>query len=157
MNCECYLRRGVVYIPTLGMMDKGFYLAIEPVAVAPLSNTDAVRRAFADTIERGNPKVSIPKRTEYPPPVILKYAGVKSWSTFARDAWTWGIEEQDGMFKIVYYRKDPPNGWTEDRENIETFPPGTAADASSIAWSRSCKRQLERSRRISSAPRLVPF
>jgi hypothetical protein len=128
MDSHCYLRKGIVYIPTMGMMDKGLYRHIEPVAVVPLSNTDALRRAFAETIARGNPKVPIPKRSEYPLPVLLKYAGLKSWRSFARNTSTWAIDERNGIFKIIGYQSDPPNGWTEDKDNVETFPSGTTAE-----------------------------
>lgn len=124
MYLQCYLRKGVVYIPTSGMIEQGFYRGIEPVAVIPLSSTDALRRAFAETIARGNPKVPSLKRSEHPPPVLPKYAGVKSWNTFARDAMVWAIDERNGIFKIVAYRKDPPGGWREDKDKHETFPSG---------------------------------
>jgi hypothetical protein len=107
------------------MIDKGFFLDVEPVAVVPLSNTAAVHQAFAETIARGNPKVPIPKPPEYPPPVVLKYAGVKSWATFARKTSTWAVYNDDDAFRIRGYVKDPTGGWAPD-DKIETFPLGTA-------------------------------
>jgi hypothetical protein len=128
MHSTCYLRRGIVYIPTLGMMDKGFYRDMEPVAMATLSNSDAVSRALTEAFSRGNPQVPIPKQPDTSPSVLLKYAGTKTWRAFARDASTWGIDERDGIYKIIGYRKDPPNGWTHDKSLDETFPAGTSAD-----------------------------
>lgn len=126
MDSHCYVRNGIVYIPTQGMMDKGFYLDVEPVTVVPLSNTEALHRAFAETILRGNPKVPIPRPPNYPPPIVLKYAGVKSWRSFARGTSTWSINERDGVFRIEGYRKDG-GGWVPDQNAIESFPPGTSA------------------------------
>jgi len=88
MHCHCYLRNGIVYIPTQGEIHKGLYLDVEPVAVVPLSDRAALHRAFAETIARGNPNVPLPKQSEIPPPLLPKYAGVKAWSTFARNAST---------------------------------------------------------------------
>jgi hypothetical protein len=127
MDCRCYLRKSIVYIPTQGMMDKGLYRNVEPVAVVPLSNTEALRAAFSVAIARGNPRVALPKQSEIPPPILPKYAGVKSWSIFARDASTWAIDERSGKFKIIKYRKDSRLGWAEDRDNVEEFPAGTTA------------------------------
>jgi hypothetical protein len=127
MDSHCYVRNGIVYIPTQGMMDKGFYLDVEPVAVVPLSETKALHHAFAETIVRGNPKVPIPRPPNYPPPVILKYAGVKSWRSFARGTSTWSLGERDGVFRIHGYRKDG-GGWVPDQTTRETFPLGTTAD-----------------------------
>ncbi len=128
MLCHFYLRRGIVYLPTFGKVDKGFYRGIEPVAVVPLSNTDALRQALRDTIARGNPPVPHLPRAQWPPPVTLKYAGVKTWSAFARDASYWGIEEDGGVFRIIVHKKIDKGGWEEDKENSETFPPGSTAD-----------------------------
>jgi hypothetical protein len=127
MECSCYLRNSVVYIPTQGMMDVGLYREVEPVAAVPVADTSALHRAFADTIMRGNPKVPILRGHEIPPAVVLKYACVKSWNTFARTTSTWTIGERDGVFHIQGYRKDGA-GWVPDQATKETFPPGTTAD-----------------------------
>jgi hypothetical protein len=67
-------------------MDEGFYRGVEPVAVVSASNTGELRQALRATIARGNPAVPILRRSEIPLPVLLKYAGVKSWSAFERHA-----------------------------------------------------------------------
>lgn len=128
MHCHCFLRKRVVYIPTQGMISKGLYLDIEPVSVVPLSNTDALRAAFADTIARGNPLTPRPQPPQALPPLLPKYAGVKTWRAFARDASTWSIDERERTYKIIGYRKDPPNGWTHDRSQDEIFRLGTSAN-----------------------------
>lgn len=110
------------------MMSLGFYRMIEPVAVLPVSDSDALHRAFATVIARGNPKVPMLSRDEDSPPILPKYAGVKNWKAFVHDASTWGIRERNGIFRIIGYAKDPPNGWVEDRENVETFSLGTSGD-----------------------------
>jgi hypothetical protein len=127
MYLHCYLRRGLVYIPTSGMIERGFYRDVEPVAVLAVSNTDALCRAFAAAFALGNPKVPAIKRPEHPPPILLKYAGLKSWNTFARDTSVWSIDEREGVFCIEPFRKDPPGGWTKEDGKDETFPPGTPA------------------------------
>jgi hypothetical protein len=73
MNCHISLRNGVVYMPTMGKMGKGFYrhqLAQRHVAVP-------------------QPR----RRDDWPPPVVLKYAGVKSWPAFERGRQVWNLEE----------------------------------------------------------------
>jgi hypothetical protein len=54
MNCHLYLRKGTVYLPTMGKMDKGFYRGVEPVAVVSTSDTEGIRQALQATITRGN-------------------------------------------------------------------------------------------------------
>ncbi len=129
MYYQVYLRNGTVYVPTTGMMDKGFYRGIEPVAVISASNTEDLRRALAATIARGNPIVPMLQRREWPPPVVLKYAGVKSWSAFERGMTLWGIEENNQTFEIIGKRKKPDGATVDDPEQTITFPPGTPADS----------------------------
>ncbi len=99
MDCACYLREGKVYIPTLGKMDQGFYREIEPVTVVDVSDTDALHAAFSETIARGTPKVPRLFRSATPP-IVPKYAGVRSWKAFASDASTWGINERGEFFEL---------------------------------------------------------
>jgi len=128
MLCRFYLRRSVVYIPTYGMIEKGFYRAVEPVTVVSVSNTEALRRAFQDAITRGNPRVPKLPRGQWPPPITLKHAGLKTWGEFNRGASYWGIEEEGGIFRVVAHRQHTRQGWKEDPERSETFPSGSSAD-----------------------------
>ncbi len=128
MYCHLYLRNGVVYVPTMGKMDKGFYRGVEPVAVVSVSNSEALHQALAATIARGNPDVPKLRRREWPPPVLLKYAGVKSWSAFERGMLLWSVTEKDGTFQIAGQRKQPDGMWRGDPEQTITFPPGSTAD-----------------------------
>jgi hypothetical protein len=112
----------------MGKMDEGFYRGVEPVTVASLSDTDEVRQALQTTIARGNPTVPVLRRREIPPPVLLKYAGVKSWSAFARGMQFWKISEDDGVFEILVEVKQPEGFWKSDPKKTITFPAGTSAD-----------------------------
>ena len=122
------LRDGVVYLPTMGKMDKGFYRGIEPVAVVPAINSDALRTALLDTIARGNPVVPMLKRREWPPPIVLKYAGVKGWSAFERGMMLWGIEERGGVWQIIGKRKKTDGAMVDDPDRIIAFPTGASVE-----------------------------
>ncbi|MFZ3361033.1 MAG: hypothetical protein WCA56_05410 [Xanthobacteraceae bacterium] len=124
-----YLRRGVLFLPTTGRVEKGHYRNAEPVAVVPISNTEGAREALRATVARGNPPTPHYQPGNYPPSPILKYAGVKSWSIFARDAKTWSIHEENEIYQIVGYRKHAKGYWVEDSDQKIDFPPGTTVDA----------------------------
>jgi hypothetical protein len=126
MRCHLYLRKGKVFIPTFGRVPGGPYRDIEPVAVVDVSNADDLRRAFRETIARGNPPIG-PYPRPNPPPVVVKYAGVKSWGAFARGALPWSIEEENGIFQIIGRRRTL-DGWVEDPEQTVKFPVGTTLD-----------------------------
>lgn len=128
MKCNIYLRNGIAYIPTMGKMDKGFYRAVEPVAVVAVSNTEPLRQALEAAITRGNPPVPMLKRSEWSPPILLKHAGVKSWSVFERGMQLWDLNEKDGIYQIAGNTKQPNGMWKEDPEQITTFPPHASPD-----------------------------
>jgi hypothetical protein len=128
MYSHLYLRNYTVYVPTMGKMGEGFYRGVEPVAVVSASNTEALHQALAATIARGNPDVPKLLRREWPPPVLLKYAGVKSWSAFERGMLLWNIVERDGTYQISGHTKQP-NGMSKvDPEQTIKFKPGTSVD-----------------------------
>jgi hypothetical protein len=127
---SCYLRDGVVYVPTLARREREpVYTDIEPVGVVPVANTEAVRRTLLDTIARKNPTIPAPDRkARDAPSIILKYAGVRSWSAFYRNASTWSIGEDDGVYKIIGYCKHSKGYWQQDLEQQIQFPVGTTVD-----------------------------
>jgi hypothetical protein len=128
MQYQLYLRKGKVFIPTFGRVDKGLYRDIEPVVVVDVSDTGALRQALRETIARGNPPTPYyPRGGPYPQPVVVKYAGVKSWGAFARGASPWNIKEKDGIHQIVGHWKGS-SGWVEDPEQTIKFPAGTTLD-----------------------------
>jgi hypothetical protein len=127
MLFQSYLRHSVVYVPTTAKRGTSVYTAIEPVAVVPVTNTKGLRRAFLDTIARKNIAVT-PPTGKWPAPLLLKYAGVKSWSAFARDASTWNIEENEDIYQIVGHRLHPKGYWVEDPNKKIEFPPGATVD-----------------------------
>jgi hypothetical protein len=126
----CYLRNDVVYVPTMGRRkSEPVYSTIEPVSVVPLSNPEGVQRALLETIARRNVVIPDPdQKALRQPPLILRYAGVKSWSTFFRGASMWGIREGDGAYAVLFYRKDPKGYYQQDLAQEIKFPLGTAVD-----------------------------
>jgi len=128
VHCHVYLRKGTVYLPTMGEVEKGFYRGVEPVALVSVTNTESLRQTLLATIAHGNPTVPRLRRSEYPPPVLLKYAGVKTRSAFDRDTSLWTISEAGGHFVIIHYKKRPTGESVQDQNDKIEFPPGSSAD-----------------------------
>jgi hypothetical protein len=118
MHFDCYLRQGV-FLPTVGQVNKIVYFLVNPVAVVPVSNTDALRTALQETIKRGNPTVKYDRSA---PPILCKYAGVKSWSTFARNASLWVMDDTGGVLRIEPNTRDSSGAFTPDKTAVETLP-----------------------------------
>lgn len=130
MYCDIYLRRNTVYVPTMGQMGKGFYRGVEPVAVVSVIDTPALRQALKAAVVRGNPAVSQPqRRQDWPPPVLLKYANVNSWSVFERGLLFWTLTNESETFQISGQRKQPDGMWNDDPKQMITFPPDASADS----------------------------
>jgi hypothetical protein len=128
MFFHLYLRNGIAIVPTLGrVLPGGPYRDMEPVTVAPFSNPEALRRALRDAISRGNPPAPRYPPGGHPQPVVVKYAGVKSWSAFARGTLPWGISEREGNYQIVGYCRHP-DGWREDPKQKVDLPAGSTVD-----------------------------
>jgi hypothetical protein len=127
---SCYLRKSIVYIPHLVKEVHGAYAKVGPVAVVPVSDTEALRRAFHATISHGVPVVPPPSPTDRDELdlVVPKSAGLKSFPAFARGASPWGIVQKDGLYEIRGSRKGPVRGWVDDPEQKIVLPPGSSLD-----------------------------
>jgi hypothetical protein len=128
MLFHSYLRLEIVYIPTVVKVQTGAYMDVEPVAVVSVANTEGLRRAFFEAIGRKNAIVPNPPKGSWPPPVLLKYAGLKTWSAFARNACQWSIEADNGLYQIVGYREHPDGYWVQDSNQKTEFSPRTPVD-----------------------------
>jgi|SRR5579863_5869903 len=128
MVFHVYLKKGVAYVPVVARVTAGYYMDQEPVAVVPVSNSQALRQALKDAISRGNPTIPTPARANFPAPVLLKYAGVKYWSDFARGTESWRIEQSDGSFKIVGGKESGRGGWVDDPEQTLALPAEATLD-----------------------------
>jgi hypothetical protein len=126
MLYQCYLRKRIVYVPTVGKRG-GAYTDIDPAAVVPVADTEGLRRAFLSAIAKKNVPVPLQKGKR-PPPVILKYAGVRTWSAFANGTLVWNIDEEEDLYQIVGHRVHPDGYWVRDEEQKIRFPPGTSVD-----------------------------
>lgn len=127
MLYKCYLRNSIVYVPSIGKRG-GAYVVIEPVAAVPVSNTDDLHHAFAETIARGNAALPLLKGKRSPP-LMLKYTGVGSWPAFVRSTLNWNIQEIGGRYQIVGHLSRPNGSWVEDLDHKIVFPSGTTLDA----------------------------
>jgi hypothetical protein len=126
MLFHSYLRNAIVYVPTVVKLQTGAYMDVDPVAVVPVAITDGLRHALLDAIARENAIVPPPPKDDWPPPVLLEYAGVKTWSAFARGASQWSIKV--GKYQIVGYRTHRDGYWVEDSDQKTDFPPGATVD-----------------------------
>jgi len=124
MAWQIYLRKGIVYVPTVAQTEAGFYLGVEPVDVVPVANTEALQRAILRAIKTGNPKIATPTRANFPEPVLLRYANVKSWPVFEKNALFWNVAEKNGLYEIYRGRKRADRGWDDDPAQIQRIQPG---------------------------------
>ena len=95
---------------------------MEPVFVALLADAARCSDVIAQTLERGNPSIPTPNWKTAPPPVVLRHAGLRSWSAFLRKAQGWVVKKQPGSYLAAPLRKVHLGGLQEDREHGETIP-----------------------------------
>ncbi len=128
MLYKCYLKKGIVYLPTVVKQGTALYMNTEPVTVARLEDTEGLRRAIRETISKENKFVAPSVEDARKPSVLLKYTGDKNWSAFKRGASSWSIYEKNGNYQIEGYRTHRKGYWEEDPEQTIKFPPGTSID-----------------------------
>ena len=119
MHCHLYLRKGTVFIPTSGIVHKGLHRDIEPVAVVPASNADAIRQALHATIARGNPPTPHYPRGSYPQPVVVKYARRKKLGSF-RTRRVAALEHQRREWGLSNCRSSETSRWVGTGSRAET-------------------------------------
>jgi hypothetical protein len=124
---KVYLRDGIVIIPTTA--NAGYYMDIDPVTVVPVSDQSGIISALKSTIGKGNPQMRPYLRSEFPPPVVLRPAGVKTWSAFEKKALGWIITLRDGIFEVCPQMKNPKGrGWVDDLAKVERLPSSSSID-----------------------------
>lgn len=128
MLYNCYLRKGVVYVPTVGKMETGGYREIAPVTVVPVSRDIELKSALQEAFSKDNTIVPGLARAGFPEPVLPKYAGVKSYAAFARGTSVWNVIEDKGVYQIIGQRKMLPRGWEDDPDQTVTLPAGSTVD-----------------------------
>jgi hypothetical protein len=128
MHIGCYLRKGLVFLPTNGKHPSGFYIHMEPVAVVPVSETDALREAMKAGMRRGHP--ALPGGKYADKAVLPTLAGVQSHSAFDRACTgVWNLAEWGNGYVIQTYKPASKHqGWTIDPRHKIFIQPGTDID-----------------------------
>jgi hypothetical protein len=135
VSWNLYIAGEKLIVPTSAKAEAGFGIEVEPVFVALLADAACCSDAIAQTLERGNPSVPTPNWKTAPSPVVLRHAGVKSWSAFLRKARGWVVKKQPGSFLVAPLRKVHLGGraWLqEDREHGETITDHGGVSAVSV-------------------------
>lgn len=126
MLYHCYLKKGIVYLPTIVNQGIGRYLDVEPMTVVPVADTDRLRRAMRDTIPEENRFVPPSIEDARRPPAVLKYSGDKSGGAFTRGTSSWSIYGEHGVYQIKGYQRIHGEGsFAPDDEQTIKFPLGT--------------------------------
>ena len=128
MVWSCYLRKGIVYLPAVAKVKTGGYIAIDPVFVISVEDAVGFSTGLKEVIARGNPVIPEAPHGDYPDPVLLKYAGVKTWEAFVKGAFAWTINDLSAQYKIVGKRKARPRGWEDDPDQTLILPIGATVD-----------------------------
>jgi hypothetical protein len=126
--CNVLVRDGVAYIPTSA---KSGYLQkhIEPVEVASVSDTNGFCKALKDTVNRGNPSVTVPSLpANVSDWVVLKHAKVKSLRAFQQNAQEWHFTRIDETWQFEQWQKVRGGGWIPAPGTLVKLPAGIELD-----------------------------
>lgn len=142
-NWIIYIRDGFVYIATPALTDAGFYISVDPVAVVKVSDEKEMKQALKEALVRESPKIPTPTRDSYPEPVVLKYAGVKSWSSFHKTASCWVISKRSGFYEIEGSIRDSRGkGWEGDPDKKTLVPEEKGLDEVARVFIEQVKAEM---------------
>jgi hypothetical protein len=142
-----YIAAGKLIVPTSAKAEAGFGIEVEPVVVASLSDS-----AGSSDAKQGNPSVPTPDGKTRLPPVVLRHAGVKSWSAFVSKAKGWAVKKAPGSYLVVPLKKvrlEGRVGLQEDRESAVAVTDHGDVSAVSVKIFQVISRSLLSERQIS--------
>lgn len=108
-----YVRKDTAFVPDVARTEAGFFLDVEPVRVAKLSDLQSLASAIEQAMIAGNPQVPTPTRAAFPKPVILKPAGVKNWNAFIERGACFTIFRGEGKLEITETARNDDGEWVD--------------------------------------------
>jgi hypothetical protein len=117
MQLTLYVLGNKVIVPTVSRTQAGYNLETEPVASLDLADP-ALPEVLQHVLERGNPIIPTPSRANFPKPVVLSYAGAKSWSEFTEIADRWELTEHNGTYTLARGTRDSDANYWGGKEKL---------------------------------------
>jgi hypothetical protein len=132
MRLGLYVIKDRIIIPTLAETPAGFR-EIEPVVSFTVTDPE-LSLALEAAVRRGNPLGDAPSRLNFPEPVVLKYAGVKSWGAFVAIAEHWDLVADNGTYTLSRSTRDSKGNYWGGKEKllIPSDATGTLPDTKAI-------------------------
>ena len=129
----CNERTGAVLIPCAAKTEAGFWLSVEPVEVAHTDDETSILSGVRKIAAQGVRSVPTPARDAFPKPIMLKYAGSKTWSAFQKIHVLINLERNsNGQFSIQPCRKAEDRSYVPDLAALKVLPiEATLDDAAS--------------------------
>jgi len=122
-------KTGAILIPHRVKTEDGFWLSVEPVETAHANDTISVVNAVRTIAGLGVRIVPTPARDAFPKPILLKYAGSKSWSAFHRTHELIALEENaNGQLTIVPWQRAHGRSYVPNLALLKALPDGATLD-----------------------------
>ena len=130
LNLYWNKKTGEILIPSVVKAEAGFWLDVEPVERASMSDRISLVKAIVSAFARGGEVVPTPPRDSHLKPVVLAHAKAKTWSAFARQYDQISIvRSSEGTFTIEQYKPAPEGrGLVVDVEARRILPNRSSID-----------------------------
>ena len=122
-----YVRKGMAFVPDVARTEAGFFLDVEPVRVAKLSDLQSLASAIEQAMTAGNPRVPTPTRAAFPKPVILKPAGAKNWNAFVEQGACFTVFRGDDELEITETARNDDGEWVDAPSLNRKLPANSVA------------------------------
>jgi hypothetical protein len=139
----CNEKTGAVLIPCSAKTEVGFWLDVEPVEVAHADNEASILGSLRKIAALGVRSVPTPRRDAFPKPVILKFAGSKTWGAFQKIHILVHLEQSaKGQFSVQLWERVEGRSYQPGPTPPKVFQQGTSLEdaASEVAQLIRCAR-----------------
>ncbi len=131
MLCICYLRFGIVFVPTEALVSRGHYKTVGPATSFPVEATQVAIEALRATVARGNPNWQSVEPEMKIPGYLPIWAGFKTWGRFEKGMSSiWYLSDKaNGNYLIETPRRiRGSDAWEPGDSADVVFPAGTDLD-----------------------------
>jgi hypothetical protein len=122
-------KTGAILVPYSVKTEDGFWLSVEPVETAHVNDEFSVCNAVRKITGLGVRVVPTPARAAFPKPIILKYAGSKTWSAFQRTHELVALEEDaNGQWRIEPWQRVNDRSYAPNLALLKVLPERATLD-----------------------------
>ena len=126
-----YGYRDKVVFPTVVQAEEGFYIDVDPITICDITDIVWLRELLMSSLEKGNPIVPTPERSEEHSPgsPLLEKLKLKKWLRFEAEASMYSVYVNEDRFEYYCSGNAVDGQWRPNQIRHTTFEGNIGLDA----------------------------